>query len=92
MLSSRFSCWRSFCATSLTHLDGLENQSIYITREAYNQFHNVVMLWSIGKHSTTLLWLTRKAFFGRLPFPVMHIDTSYKFKEIYEFRDKYTSE
>ncbi len=77
---------------SLTHLDKLENQSIYIIREAYNQFRDVAMLWSIGKDSTTLLWLTRKAFFGKLPFPVMHIDTSYKFKEIYEFRDKYVKE
>jgi sulfate adenylyltransferase subunit 2 len=77
---------------SLTHLDKLENQSIYIIREAYNQFRNVAMLWSIGKDSTTLLWLVRKAFFGKLPFPVMHIDTSYKFKEIYTFRDKYAKE
>jgi sulfate adenylyltransferase subunit 2 len=77
---------------SLTHLDRLENQSIYIIREAYNQFRNVSMLWSIGKDSTTLLWLVRKAFFGKLPFPVMHIDTSYKFKEIYKFRDKYAKE
>jgi sulfate adenylyltransferase subunit 2 len=77
---------------SLTHLDKLENQSIYIIREAYNQFRDVATLWSIGKDSTTLLWLIRKAFFGKLPFPVMHIDTSYKFKEIYEFRDKYAKE
>ena len=77
---------------SLTHLDKLENQSIYIIREAYNQFRKVAMLWSIGKDSTTLLWLVRKAFFGKLPFPVMHIDTSFKFKEIYEFRDKYAKE
>ncbi|MFA5422495.1 MAG: sulfate adenylyltransferase subunit CysD [Phycisphaerae bacterium] len=76
----------------MTHLDKLENQSIYIIREAYNQFRNVAMLWSIGKDSTTLLWLVRKAFFGKLPFPVMHIDTSYKFKEIYTFRDKYAKE
>lgn len=77
---------------SLTHLDKLENQSIYIIREAYHQFRDVATLWSIGKDSTTLLWLIRKAFFGKLPFPVMHIDTSYKFKEIYEFRDKYAKE
>ena len=50
------------------------------------------MLWSIGKDSTTLLWLIRKAFFGKIPFPVVHIDTSYKFKEIYEFRDKYAKQ
>lgn len=47
------------------------------------------MLWSIGKDSTTLVWLIRKAFFGRVPFPIMHIDTSYKFQEIYKFRQKY---
>jgi len=80
----------AFKIMSLTHLDKLENQSIYIIREAYRQFRNVAALWSIGKDSTTLLWLVRKAFFGKLPFPVMHIDTTYKFKEIYEFRDKYT--
>jgi len=50
------------------------------------------MLWSIGKDSTTLLWLVRKAFFGKIPFPVVHIDTTYKFREIYEFRDKYAKE
>jgi sulfate adenylyltransferase subunit 2 len=47
------------------------------------------MLWSIGKDSTTLLWLVRKAFYGQVPFPIMHLDTGYKFKEIYEFRDEY---
>lgn len=76
----------------MDHLSQLENQSIYIIREAYSQFKNVAMLWSIGKDSTTLLWLTRKAFFGKIPFPVVHLDTTYKFKEIYEFREKYASE
>jgi sulfate adenylyltransferase subunit 2 len=75
-----------------SHLDKLENQSIYIIREAYSQFRDVVMLWSIGKDSTCLMWLVRKAFFGKVPFPVLHIDTSFKFKEIYEFRDKYAKE
>jgi sulfate adenylyltransferase subunit 2 len=74
------------------HLRQLENQSIFIIREAYAQFRKVAMLWSIGKDSTTLLWLVRKAFFGKIPFPIMHIDTTYKFKEIYEFRDKYAKE
>ena len=69
----------------MDHLDKLENQSIFIIREAYAQFRKVAMLWSIGKDSTTLLWLMRKAFFGKIPFPVVHIDTTYKFKEIYEF-------
>jgi len=73
----------------MTHLDNLEAKSIYIIREAYKQYHDIAQLWSIGKDSTTLLWLCRKAFYGHLPFPVMHIDTSFKFKEIYQFRDEY---
>lgn len=76
----------------MDHLSKLENQSIYIVREAYSQFRNVAMLWSIGKDSTSLLWLIRKAFFGKIPFPIMHLDTTYKFKEIYEFRNKYAEE
>ena len=78
--------------SGLSQLDRLENQSIFIIREGYSQFRNVAMLWSIGKDSTTLLWLVRKAFFGKIPFPVVHIDTTYKFKEIYDFRDKYAAE
>jgi sulfate adenylyltransferase subunit 2 len=76
----------------MDHLDELENKSIYIIREAYKQFKRIGMLWSIGKDSTTLLWLCRKAFFGKIPFPIIHIDTSYKFNKIYEFRDKYAKE
>ena len=76
----------------MDRLDELESKSIYIIREAYKQFRKIAMLWSIGKDSTTLLWLCRKAFFGRIPFPIIHIDTSYKFKEIYEFRDRYSKE
>lgn len=76
----------------MDNLSKLENESIYIIREAYSQFKNVAMLWSIGKDSTTLLWLVRKAFYGKIPFPVMHLDTTYKFKEIYDFRDKYAKE
>ena len=70
-------------------LTQLENRSIYIIREAYVHFRNIAMLWSIGKDSTTLLWMIRKAFYGKIPFPIMHIDTGYKFKEIYQFRDEY---
>jgi len=70
-------------------LSELENQSIYVIREAQYHFGRLAMLWSIGKDSTTLLWLVRKAFFGEIPFPVLHIDTSYKFAKIYEFRDAY---
>lgn len=73
----------------MDNIDRLENESIYLIREAYSKFKDIGMLWSIGKDSTTLLWLIRKAFFGEVPFPVIHLDTGYKFKEIYEFRDKY---
>ena len=76
----------------MDYLDELESKSIYIIREAYKQFRDIAMLWSIGKDSTTLLWLVRKAFYDQIPFPVMHIDTSYKFKEIYDFRDGKTKE
>jgi sulfate adenylyltransferase subunit 2 len=76
----------------MDHLERLENQSIYIIREAYRQFREVALLWSVGKDSTTLLWLARKAFFGRVPFPILHLDTGYKFREIYEFRDRYAKE
>ena len=77
---------------NITHLDKLENQSIFIIREAYSQYRKVAMLWSIGKDSTTLLWLIRKAFYGKIPFPIVHIDTTHKFPEIYKFRTKYTEE
>lgn len=73
----------------MDHLSELENKSIFIIREAYSKFKNVALLWSIGKDSTTLLWLCRKAFYGKLPFPVIHIDTGYKFPEMYQFRDEY---
>ena len=59
----------------MDHLDKLEAQSIYILREAYREFKNICMLWSIGKDSTVLLWLARKAFFGHVPIPLVHIDT-----------------
>jgi sulfate adenylyltransferase subunit 2 len=73
----------------MNYLDELENKTIYIIREAYARFRNIALLWSIGKDSTSLLWITRKAFFGKIPFPVIHIDTSFKFREIYAFRDAY---
>jgi sulfate adenylyltransferase subunit 2 len=76
----------------MDHLDQLESKSIYIIREAYHQFKDIGMLWSIGKDSTTLLWLCRKAFYGRIPFPVIHIDTSFKFPEMYRFRDEKAKE
>jgi sulfate adenylyltransferase subunit 2 len=76
----------------LDHLDELENKSIYIIREAYRHFKPIALLWSIGKDSTTLLWLIRKAFYGKIPFPVIHIDTTYKFPQMYTFRDHYAKE
>ncbi len=76
----------------MDRLDQLENISIHIIREAYANFKNLCMLWSIGKDSTVLLWLTRKAFFGHVPFPLVHIDTNYKIPEMIEYRDKLTKE
>ncbi|MFH1541594.1 MAG: sulfate adenylyltransferase subunit CysD [bacterium] len=73
----------------MDYLDQLENNSIYIIREAYALYKKVGLLWSMGKDSTTLLWLMKKAFLGTIPCPVIHLDTSYKFQEIYDFRDKY---
>ncbi len=72
----------------MDHLDKLESQSIYILREAYREFKSLVMLWSIGKDSTVLLWLARKAFFGHVPIPLVHIDTSFKVPEMITYRDE----
>lgn len=66
----------------------LEAQSIHILREAYKEFKSLVMLWSIGKDSTVLLWLARKAFFGHVPLPLLHIDTHFKIPEMIAYRDK----
>ena len=76
----------------MTHLDELENRSIYIIREAYSCFKNLCMLWSIGKDSTVMLWLTRKAFIGHVPFPLVHIDTHYKIPEMIVYRDRLARE
>jgi sulfate adenylyltransferase subunit 2 len=74
----------------VTHrLDRLETEGVYVIREARARFANPALLWSIGKDSTTLLWLCRKAFFGQVPFPVVHIDTTYKFPEMYAFREEW---
>jgi sulfate adenylyltransferase subunit 2 len=75
-----------------TKLDAIEAQSIYILREAYREFKSLVMLWSIGKDSTVLLWLARKAFFGHVPFPLVHIDTSFKIPEMIQYRDRLAKE
>jgi len=76
----------------MDHLERLENQSIYILREAYKNFDNLCMLWSVGKDSTVLLWLARKAFFGHVPFPLVFIDTSYKIPEMITWRDNLAKE
>jgi len=77
---------------SMDHLDRLESQSVYIFREAFNRLGRVGMLWSLGKDSNVMIWLARKAFFGHVPFPVMHVDTGKKFPEMYAFRDRYAKE
>jgi sulfate adenylyltransferase subunit 2 len=76
----------------VTALDRLEARSIHILREAQAAFPRLCMLWSIGKDSTALLWLTRKAFFGHVPFPLMHIDTSFKIPEMIAWRDRLVRE
>ena len=76
----------------MDHLDHLESLGVHILREAYANFKNMCMLWSIGKDSTVLLWLARKAFLGHVPFPLVHIDTSYKIPEMIEYRDRLTQE
>lgn len=71
------------------HLKALENEAIHIFREVAGEFDNPVMLYSIGKDSSVLLHLARKAFYpGRVPFPLLHIDTGWKFKEMIAFRDE----
>jgi sulfate adenylyltransferase subunit 2 len=73
-----------------SHLRELESESIFILREAVAEFSRPVMLYSIGKDSSVMLRLAQKAFFpGKIPFPLLHIDTSYKFPEMIEFRDSY---
>src|SRR5207245_1977263 len=77
----------------LNHLKSLEAESIYIIREAAAEFAHPVMLYSIGKDSSVMLRLAQKAFHpGKIPFPLLHIDTSYKFPEMIEFRDSYARE
>src|SRR5215208_2860064 len=76
----------------MDHLDELETISIHILREAYANFKSLGMLWSMGKDSTVLLWLTRKAFFGHVPFPLIHIDTHFKIPEMIDYRDQLTRE
>src|SRR5260370_15036243 len=81
---------RTPAARRLNHLQALEAESIYILREAGADFARPVMLYSIGKDSSVMLRLAQKAFHpGRIPFPLLHVDTGYKFPEMIEFRDEY---
>jgi sulfate adenylyltransferase subunit 2 len=73
-------------------LSELENRSVHLLREAYASFKSLCMLWSIGKDSTVLLWLARRAFFGHVPFPLVHIDTSFKIPEMIAYRDRLAAE
>jgi len=78
---------------TLTHLKLLEAESIQIFREVAAEFDNPVMLYSVGKDSSVLLHLARKAFYpGKIPFPLMHVDTTWKFQEMIEFRDRMAKE
>jgi sulfate adenylyltransferase subunit 2 len=77
---------------TLSHLQALEAESIHILREVASEFQRPVMLYSIGKDSSVLLRLAQKAFHpGPIPFPLLHVDTGYKFREMIEFRDSYTA-
>ena len=76
----------------MDHLEQLESQSVYILREAYAKFKNLCMLWSIGKDSTVMLWLARKAFLGHVPFPLVHVDTNFKIPEMITYRDRLARE
>src|SRR4051812_50088721 len=77
---------------SMDHLDQLEAQSVYILREAFARLKKLALLWSLGKDSNVMIWLARKAFFGRVPFPAMHVDTAKKFPEMYALRGTYAKE
>ena len=69
------------------HLDQLEAQSVFLIREAFHHFKNICMPWSMGKDSNVLIWLSKKAFGGHIPYPLLHIDTTYEFPEMIEYRD-----
>ena len=66
----------------MDHLTKLENQSIFILREVFSSVKNIAMLWSLGKDYNVMVWLAFKAFYGKIPFPLVHVDTEKKFKEI----------
>ena len=76
----------------MDHLDKLEAQSIFIFREAFHAIDKLAMLWSFGKDSNVMIHLARKAFFGQVPFPLIHCDTELEMDEVYAFRDRYSKE
>ena len=76
----------------MDRLSELEAQSIFIFREGFARLKRLALLWSLGKDSNVMIWLARKAFFGRVPFPALHVDTGKKFPEMYAFRDRYAVE
>src|SRR6185503_15799056 len=76
----------------MSHLDVLESESIHILREVFAEFSRPALLYSVGKDSSVMLRLMQKAFYpGKIPFPLLHIDTTYKFREMIEFRDEVCS-
>ena len=88
ILEKTHSRHRQHSRNDITHLDRLEAESIHIIREVMAEAKNPVMLYSIGKDSSVMLHLARKAFFpSRPPFPLLHIDTCWKFQSMYDFRD-----
>jgi len=76
----------------MSYLSQLEHETIFILREAFARVKPTAMLWSIGKDSTALLWIIRKAFFGHIPFPMVQLDTEMELPEVYEFRDRIAAE
>ena len=76
----------------MDHLDRLEAQSMFIFREAFHAIDRMAMLWSFGKDSNVMIWLAKKAFFGNVPFPLIHCDTELEMDEVYAFRDRYSKE
>src|SRR3954471_4517155 len=80
-------------ARTLTHLQQLGEEAIHIIREVAAEFSNPVMLYSIGKDSSVMVRLAQKAFYpARVPFPLLHVDTTWKFKAMTQFRDQFTKE
>src|SRR5918994_4999878 len=82
-----------WCPMRLDHLRALEAESLHIIREVVAEFARPVMLYSIGKDSSVLVRLAQKAFHpGPIPFPLLHVDTTYKFREMIEFRDRFATD